>query len=287
MYGPQRTTVATLISNEFGQASGDFLVPEYASIPSDNQVSAVEVTGFSASATHSVPAATINMEWSRMSAGSTIELVGKYFPQSESIEVANIGGFSVLPNPKPVTDLNGDFQLNVLVPHQTPGEKLVMIQVGTGTSATIASVTLLVQAPEPISVGWNEMSLNAERRWEETGRSNECPLGLCLRANNVPNGSSAEMNLVLWNKGDRRFSSYMERTTVSFEVKTSTEQCCDILRVEHNGSNKGSWSGNTRWTHVQFELSSQRPTMIQWIYGKDKSQFEGDDAVWIRNIEMK
>jgi hypothetical protein len=286
MYGSQQTTVATSTSNEFGRASGEFLVPEDASIPSTNRVSAVEVTGLSASTTHLVLGATITLEWSSASAGATISLDGKYFPQSESIDVATIGGISVLPNPKPVTDLYGNFQLNVLVPHQVPGEKRVMVQVGTGISAIIARSSLLVKAPEPISIGWTEVSFNVEP-WEEIGRSSVCPLGQCLRAINVPSDSYAEMNLLLWHKQDPRFLPYMERTTIYFEVKTSTEQCCDILRVEHNGSIKGSWSGNTGWTPVQFALTSIRPTMIQWTYEKDSARSAGDDSVWIRNIQMK
>ena len=79
----------------------------------------------------------------------------------------------------------------------------------------------------------------------------------------------------------------MSRTTISFDLKTSTEACCDILRVEHNGLMIGSWSGDTEWQQVQFELKSTRPTMIQWIYQKDDSQSGGDDAVWVRNIQMR
>ena len=286
LYGSQRTIVATSTSNEFGQASGEFAVPADAPIPSENLVSAVEVTGSSSSTPHSVPAAIIDMEWSRVTAGSSIMLVGKYFPQSESIDVAKIGDISVLPIPNPVTDLDGNFQLNVLVPHQTPGEKSVMVQIGTGPSAVSARTDLMVEPADPIPVGWNEVSLNAEP-WEETGRSKVCPEGQCLRASNVPNGSFAEMNLILLHKSSSRFSPYMERTTVSFEIKTSTESCCDILRVEHDGSTFGSWSGNTDWQQVQFELSSARPTMIQWIYQKDDGTTSGDDSVWVRNIQMK
>ena len=285
-YGSKRTIVATSTSNGFGQASGEFMVPGDTPIPSENQVSAVEVTGSSASTTHSVPAAIIDMEWSRVTAGSSIVLVGKYFPQSESIDVAKIGDISVLPNPNPVTDLDGNFQLNVLVPHQTPGEKSVMVQIGTGPSAVSARTNLMVEPADPIPVGWNEVSLNAER-WEETGRSKECPEGLCLRASKIPNNSYAEMNLILFTENDARFSPYMDRTTISFELKTSTEACCDILRVVHNGLVIGSWSGDTEWQQVQFELKSTRPTMIQWIYQKDDSQSGGDDAVWVRNIQMR
>jgi hypothetical protein len=286
MYGSQRTIVATSTSNEFGEASGAFLVPGDSSIPSNNLVSAVEVSGSSASTPHLVPAAIIDMEWSRVTAGSSIELVGKYFPQSASIIVADIGSISVLPNPNPITDLNGNFRLNVLAPQQPPGEKSVVIQVGTGTNAVSARVNLIVEAADPISVGWEEVSLNGER-WEETGRSRDCPEGECLRASNIPNGSVAEMNLILLNKSSSRFSPYMERTTISFEIKTSTESCCDILRVKHDGSISGSWSGNTDWQQVQFELSSARPTMIQWIYQKDDGITSGDDSVWVRNIQMK
>ena len=161
-----------------------------------------------------------------------------------------------------------------------------MVQIGTGPSAVSARTNLMVEPADPIPVGWNEVSLNAER-WEETGRSKECPEGLCLRASKIPNNSYAEMNLILYTENDARFSPYMDRTTISFELKTSTEACCDILRVEHNGLVIGSWSGDTEWQQVQFELKSTRPTMIQWIYQKDDSQSGGDDAVWVRNIQMR
>lgn len=286
LYGSERLIVDTSTLNEFGQASGEFTVPADASIPSENQVSAVESTGSSASAIHSVPAASIFMEWSRIAAGSTITLNGKYFPQSESVSVAMIGGKSVLPTPEPITDSDGSFQLKVQVPQQVPGEKTVMIQVGTRDAAIIAESRLLIDAAEPISVGWDEVQFDVEP-WEETGRSIQCPEGRCLRASNIPNGSYAVMSLFLFDNSDSRFFPYMERTSVSFEIKTSTESCCDILRVEHDGLIEGSWSGETDWTNVQFELTSIRPTMIQWIYEKDKSQIAGDDMVWIRNVQMK
>ena len=95
------------------------------------------------------------------------------------------------------------------------------------------------------------------------------------------------MNLILFHKTDSRFDPYMDRTSVSFEIKTSTEACCDILRVEHNGSIVDSWSGNTDWKQIQFELTSARPTMVQWIYQKDEAITSGDDTVWIRNIQMR
>ena len=95
------------------------------------------------------------------------------------------------------------------------------------------------------------------------------------------------MYLTFLNKSDARFTPFMERTSISFEVKTSTEACYDILRVEHNGLIVQSWSGDTEWHQVYFQLSSQRPTMIKWIYEKDGRSNDGEDAVWVRNIQAK
>jgi len=286
LYGAERILVADAISNPFGQSSGEFIVPADTPIPSENRVSAVEINNSSASTIHSVPEATIETTWSSVSAGSSIILVGKHFPQMELVEVVKIGDKSVLPNFQLITDQNGDFTLDTLVPHQTPGQKNIIVQVGSGPNSVSARTPLVVVQADPIPVGWDEIIWTAEP-WEETGRSTDCPDGRCLRASNIPHNSYAEMYLTLLPESDNRFSPFMERTSISFEVKTSTEACCDILRVEHNGSIVKSWSGDTEWHQVEFQLSSVRPTMVTWIYEKDDRTNDGEDAVWVRNIQMK
>ncbi|AFG38724.1 hypothetical protein [Spirochaeta africana] len=75
---------------------------------------------------------------------------------------------------------------------------------------------------------------------------------------------------------------------IQFALRTSTERRYDTLDFFINGRHMDSWSGETDWTEVQFETDLQSGEMFElmWVYDKDGSVSDGDDAVWIDSIEL-
>ncbi len=71
--------------------------------------------------------------------------------------------------------------------------------------------------------------------------------------------------------------------TISFSLKTSTEQVYDKLQFYVNNSVLGEWSGNTDWTTVEFNIAAGTHT-FKWVYRKDAANSQGQDTVWIDEI---
>jgi Leucine-rich repeat (LRR) protein len=70
---------------------------------------------------------------------------------------------------------------------------------------------------------------------------------------------------------------------VSFYLRTSSESCCDKLSFIVDGMEKGNWAGETGWTRVSFTVAAG-PHIFTWMYSKDASVDNGEDAAWIDNI---
>jgi len=102
------TTVATVNATSVGDVSGSFTVPTSAAIPSTNAVLASSTTEGSASATksvnHKVPGASISVDPSSGTSGSTAIITGTGFPGYTSMSVLTLGGVSALPVPNPSSD---------------------------------------------------------------------------------------------------------------------------------------------------------------------------------------
>jgi PKD repeat protein len=90
-------------------------------------------------------------------------------------------------------------------------------------------------------------------------------------------------------------SSYLQVTLnvtspgyVYFWIKTDTEPTWDNVKFYIDGNNEGlwtGWSGATDWTFVQSEHEvTPGFHMFKWIYSKDPSVSQGQDAVWIDDI---
>ncbi|MFW6364055.1 MAG: hypothetical protein ACOC0D_09435 [Spirochaeta sp.] len=75
---------------------------------------------------------------------------------------------------------------------------------------------------------------------------------------------------------------------VLFHVKTSTENSYDNLEFYVNGQLMDSWSGQVDWTEVEYpvDLPGGQQFDFQWVYSKDGSVNEGEDAVWIDSIQI-
>jgi len=74
---------------------------------------------------------------------------------------------------------------------------------------------------------------------------------------------------------------------ISFEYKTSTESCCDHLRVYINGQRILNAGGEHGWTAFTYTAPAYiADCLVQIYYYKDGSVANGSDAVWVRNLEI-
>ena len=73
--------------------------------------------------------------------------------------------------------------------------------------------------------------------------------------------------------------------TISFSRKVSCESEFDILIFKIDDTEAGRWSGQKDWEKVDFQITPG-PHNFKWIYIMDESLAEGQDCVWIDNIEF-
>ena len=73
--------------------------------------------------------------------------------------------------------------------------------------------------------------------------------------------------------------------SISFYVRTSSEQDYDYLMFSIDAVWQGQWSGETPWTRVSFPVMAGTHT-FKWIYLKDLSYATGEDAAWVDFIAL-
>jgi subtilisin family serine protease len=71
----------------------------------------------------------------------------------------------------------------------------------------------------------------------------------------------------------------------SFAYRVSTEQFFDFLEFRVNGQLQQRWSGASDWTTYHFVVP-QGTNTLEWIYVKDATGNEGEDAVYIDNLNV-
>jgi len=140
--------------------------------------------------------------------------------------------------------------------------------------------------PQPQLVGWEHMQFSGSA-WQEMSHSANCSPGPCLRSGNIPDDGFSTMWLQIYPKSDPRHLPFMDGNSVSFEVKGSTEACCDILSFGTGGMPAQQWSGSFDWVTINYHIPAQRPMLLEWRYQKNSSGSIGEDAVWLRNIIVK
>lgn len=96
-----------------------------------------------------------------------------------------------------------------------------------------------------------------------------------LRADSITHNQRAEIE----------FTADFAENSLSFWSKTSTESCCDRLRVYVDGLQVISRSGSQDWIKHDVAISSGIHT-IRFAYTKDGSVNTGSDTVWIDNIRF-
>ncbi|NPD44154.1 MULTISPECIES: M14 family zinc carboxypeptidase [unclassified Lentimicrobium] len=72
---------------------------------------------------------------------------------------------------------------------------------------------------------------------------------------------------------------------VSFYTKVSSESGYDFLHFLVDGATLGSWSGETGWTQVVFQLDEGNHE-LEWKYTKDGGAIGGLDKAWVDYIEI-
>jgi hypothetical protein len=72
---------------------------------------------------------------------------------------------------------------------------------------------------------------------------------------------------------------------MSFYVQPSCEYYYDSLDFYIDGKLKGSWSGQTDWEQASFSISGGTH-VFKWTYRKDASGSDGDDTVWIDDLQF-
>jgi cysteine-rich repeat protein len=73
--------------------------------------------------------------------------------------------------------------------------------------------------------------------------------------------------------------------TVRFQVRISTESCCDFARFLVDGVERYSRAGTLAWTEVRADLTPGTHT-LEWRYQKDGSISSGEDAVYIDALQL-
>jgi hypothetical protein len=71
--------------------------------------------------------------------------------------------------------------------------------------------------------------------------------------------------------------------SISFYVKTSSESGWDFMKFYIDGTEQGSWSGETSWTRVVYPVTIGNHT-FKWTYEKDGSVSNGSDCAWVDYI---
>lgn len=73
---------------------------------------------------------------------------------------------------------------------------------------------------------------------------------------------------------------------ISFSRKVSCESDFDFLGFYIDGIEAGRWSGIHDWQEMNFQTTPGTHN-FKWIYKKDSSDKQGDDAAWIDDINLK
>ena len=74
---------------------------------------------------------------------------------------------------------------------------------------------------------------------------------------------------------------------ISFWKKTSSETNCDKLLFYIDNTEMGAWSGyqSQEWGKVSFPISAGTH-LLRWVYSKDSSSAQGEDCVWVDDIQF-
>ena len=158
--GTDGRTVAAATTDASGAASLFFDVPSTATIGEETDVAAVSVGNYAevtATAGHSTPGATVEVDPAQVVSGGSMTITGTNLPAQVAVAVMEINGIDVRPVPAPATGANGGFEATVLVPQLELGNQRVTIRVAESTPTTFVEVVeataAVVTAPAEVFGG--------------------------------------------------------------------------------------------------------------------------------------
>ena len=148
--GTDGRTVAAATTDSSGAISLSFNVPSTANIGEETTVAAVSVGNYfpvTATAEHSTPGATVEVDPVQVVSGGTMTITGTNLPAQVAVAEIEINGIDVRPVPAPATGADGSFEATVLVPQLELGNQRVSIRVAESTPTTFVEIVEESDAP--------------------------------------------------------------------------------------------------------------------------------------------
>jgi hypothetical protein len=105
--------------------------------------------------------------------------------------------------------------------------------------------------------------------------SNPCSGNYCAKSGNIGDTQTSVLEADIDTMSEK----------ISFCVKVSCEAEYDNLTFYIDDVETGKWSGQKDWQKVDFQTTPGTHN-FKWIYKKDFSASEGEDAAWIDEIEF-
>lgn len=151
----------------------------------------------------------------------------------------------------------------------------IVLSTSTSFSATVSGTVLseisagpaLDETPAHI---WYSGGDGASPNWFSDGVANS-------------NGGTAMRSGYIDDNQDSVLFSYFTEPTLSYRWKSSSEQGFDSLKLYVDGVLTASISGNRDWGQCSLNLSAGEHR-VAWVYEKDSSISEFQDAVWLDSV---
>ena len=227
------------------------------------------------------PEAVIVMD-AALTTGPRVQVHGfVYDPEGLPVSDAVV---SALDTPVPAVTTGPDGVYSLMLP---PGDVYRLQAVADGLSARVISVAVdadtvldihLPRSVENFETGgfslfpWVQ---GGDAGWEITD-IDPFEGSFCARSGSIANGQESSLSLAL---------SFAEADTLSFRLRVSTENTFDVLRLNVDGQEAASWTGELPWSEERFALDAGGHT-LSWIYVKDESGAGGGDTAWIDLIHF-
>jgi peptidase C25-like protein/type IX secretion system substrate protein len=99
---------------------------------------------------------------------------------------------------------------------------------------------------------------------------------LSVRSGVIDHGEFSELRIRL---------EVLEEDSISFFVKTSSEEDADILEFRINNNPYGRFSGNSSWVKESYFIKPGRTTFT-WVYTKNSHSSVNSDCTWLDFIDL-
>lgn len=207
------------------------------------------------------------------------------FPSSQAVLSSDLTGVQFETGMLPVEEINpGDSVLlisNCHWPLDASTGQRVKIWISIAGQPFVTQLMSL-QSTSALMEDW-ESATTSEWPWSITP---DCPWTIdsltrhsgrySIRSGSPPDNGRSVLSL----------SYYVaKRDTVSFWIRTESEEQYDELTFKIGNKDMGSWSGRSEWQFVAFEVDSGYQTFT-WIYSKDIFNGLWRDCAWLDDIQL-